>query len=134
MEYKYTLIVSQYYHSRHFFIVHHTEDFLKRAKAFANELMVYKRYEGDARELYAGDIDYDKSKEIRTRYNINDAGDIYFIQSNYSNYLASETRKYQEDSIRESRGYQTKKITNEISEHHDYGQVALIVEKHFEIA
>lgn len=134
MKYNYTLIISQYYHSRHFFIVQHTDDFLKRAKLCADELMLYKRDEGDTRELYAGDIDYDKTSEIRVRYNINDAGDIYFIQSNYANYLASESRKYLEDSIRESKGYQEKKITDQISEHHDYSHISKIVQKHFDLA
>ena len=57
-EYKYTLIISQYYHSRHFFIVHHTEDFLTKAKEFSQELMKHKRDENNKKELYCGDIDY----------------------------------------------------------------------------
>lgn len=134
MEYKYSLIVSQYYFSRHMFIVHIKEDFIEKAKQFAYELMVYKRSEDCERELYAGDLDYIKDGEIRRRYNTNDSGDIYFIQSPYANYCMHEAIEFREDSIRESRGFQKKSITNAISEHHDYRKVKEIVGKYFEIA
>lgn len=135
MSYKYTLIISQYYFSRHMFIVHHKQDFIEKAKSFSKELMLYKRDEGNQREIYLGDLDYFKDKkEVISRYNINDSGDIYFIQSNYANRLMEETKRYHEDSIRGSKGYQKKAITNAIGEHHNYGKVKEILEKYFEIA
>ena len=137
MEYKYTLIITQYYHSRHFFIVEYTNDFLNKYKAFCTELMEYKRSEGNERDLYCGDIDYQLEnghKEIRRRYNINDSGDIYLLNSDSANYLAGETRSYQRDSIRESKGYQKKSLLNEIGEHHDYSVISNIVKNHFELA
>lgn len=134
MDYKYSLIVSQYYHSRHMFIVHIKDDFLEKAKEFAYDLMTYKREEGCERELYAGDLDYIKGNEIRRRYNVNDSGDIYFIQSKYANYCMSVAMDYREDSIRESKGYQKKAITNDITDYHNYQKVKEIVEKYFEIA
>lgn len=134
MDYKYSLIVSQYYHSRHMFIVHIKDDFIEKAKKFSYELMAYKRDEGKQKELDAGDLDYIKSDEIRRRYNINDSGDIYFIQSPYANYCMSVAIEYREDSIRESRGFQKKVITNAIEKHHNYNKVKEILEKYFEIA
>lgn len=135
MKYKYTLIISQYYHSRHMFIVQHTEDFIERAKKFAYELMEYKRDEDYKRELRAGDLDYIKDSEVRQRYNINDSGDIYLIQSNYVNYLMNVANEYHETTVLESRerGSKSKRVMNEIAEHHQYTLVKEIVEKYFEI-
>jgi hypothetical protein len=116
------------------FIVHHKEDFLENAKIFATELMNYKRDEDCKREMYLGDLDYIKDDEVRRRYNINDSGDIYFIQSPYVNYCMHEVINYHEDSLRERRGFQKKAITNAISDRHDYRKVKEIVEKYFEIA
>jgi hypothetical protein len=134
VDFKYSLIVSQYYHSRHFFIVNLTPDFIKQAKEFSYELMKYKRNEDNERELFAGDLDYIKDGEIRRRYNVNDSGDIYFIQSPYANYLMHEAIEFHESSLRESKGFQRKAITNSIDEHHNYKKVKEIVEKYFEIA
>ena len=134
MDYKYSLIVSQYYHSRHMFIVHIKNDFKLKAKEFSYDLMTYKRDEDCQRELYAGDLDYIKDNEIRRRYNVNESGDIYFIQSPYANYCMGVAMEYQEDSFRESKGYQKKAITNAIADYHNYQKVKEIVEKYFEIA
>jgi hypothetical protein len=134
MDFKYSLIVSQYYHSRHMFVVLVKDDFIEKAKEFAYDLMTYKRDEGCDRELFAGDLDYIKDGEIRRRYNVNDSGDIYFIQSPYVNYCMHQAIEYHDDSIRESRGFQKKVITNAIDEHHNYQKVKEYVEKYFEIA
>lgn len=135
MSYKYTLIISQFYHSRHMFIVQHTEDFIEKAREFAKELITYKR--GDdyhIEETYIGDLDPKYvTKEIRQRYNINDRGDIYFIQSDYANYCKDIAMGYKEDSLREGKGRQPKKITDLISEHHNFQKVKELVEKYFEI-
>ena len=134
MDYNYTLIISQYYYSRHMFIVKYNERFLEKAKDFAKELITYKRDRDCTRELCLGDLDYGDPNVVRPRYNINDSGDIYFIHAKYANYCKDVSIEYREDSIRESRGYQSKKITNSICDHHDYHRVKEIVERHFEIA
>ncbi|WP_135552068.1 hypothetical protein [Paenibacillus cymbidii] len=133
--FKYTLIVSQYYYSRHFFIVHHTHDFLEKARLFAAELMEYKRSGDNPRPIRLGDLDPEwSSGNIRGRYNINDTGDIYFIQGNYANRLMEESWEFRDTSKRESRGFQSKQVMQDISKNHDRTKVRAIVEKHFEIA
>ena len=134
MMYKYCLIVSQYYHSRHMFIVAINDDFIDKARKCADELMRYKRnqaigliYLGDLDEKYCGE-------ELRCRYNINDEGDIYFINAGYASRLMRESWEYKEDSRRESAGFKKKEVTQAISEHHDYRKIYEIVEKHFTIA
>lgn len=134
-EYKYSLIISQYYYSRHMFIIHHPENFLEQARAFTKELVEYKRTHLN-RQDYLGDLDpkWTDGYKIKPRYNVNDEGDIYFIQGDYVNYLAGESRRYKEDSIRESRGFQKKAVTDAISKHHSYDKVKEILEKYFTIA
>lgn len=135
MEYKYTLIVSQFYYSRHTFIVHHTKDFIERAKSFTAELIAYKRGEEHyVDDPYLGDLDYIKDDKIRYRYNINDHGDIYFIQSNSVNYLKDRAVEFIKCPVREDRGYQKKAIADAISNHHNLSEVRGIVDNHFEIA
>lgn len=131
--YKYTLIISQFYYSRHFFIIKHDENFIENAKKFAIDLIEYKRCEETDRPPYIGDLEY-ATEQIRPRYNINDQGDIYFLQSNYANFCMGESWTYQRDSMRESRGFQSKAVLNRISNHHDLGRVMSIVKKYFEIA
>jgi hypothetical protein len=135
VSYKHTLIISQFYYSRHFFIVKHDENFIENAREFALELVAHKRSFETDRELYIGDLDPKYSKgEIRQRYNVNDQGDIYFLQSDYANFLMGESWSYKEDTRRESRGFQKKEVVERISKHHSYKNVKEIVEKYFEIA
>lgn len=133
--FKYVLIISQYYHSRHFFIVKRPENFLEKSREFAVELMTYKRDESNTNEMYLGDLDPKYAGDgNRSRYNVNDNGDIYFLQSNYANKLMDESWSYKEDSKRESRSFQKKSVTESIDKHHSYSVVAKIVDKHFEIS
>jgi len=138
MSYQYTLIVSQYYHSRHTFVVKHDERFLEKAKAFASELNTYKRDEGSTKPMNLGDLEYVhdilKSSEIRSRYNINDSGDIYFLQSDSEQRCKDMAAEYHEISRRESRGFKSKAVKTAIAEHHDRTKVYDIVQKHFDIA
>lgn len=133
---KYTLIVSQYYHSRYSFIVKFPENFYETMKKFIEELEDYKRSETRKKLKYNyGDIGYREGEEkIFCRYNVNDSGDIYIINSDYANYLMGIASEYKLDSYREShRGYIRKEIYNNISEHHNYDKIIEIVEKYFEI-
>ena len=135
MKYKYTLIVSQYYHSRHSFVVEFAGDkFMEQAKKFVTELEKYKRKPTTEREIDFGDLTYKQIGEIWSRYNINDQGDIYIINAHSVNRCMHEANEYHEISARESRGYKRKLVTVAIEEHHDYGMVKNIVEKYFEIA
>jgi len=134
--YKYCLIVSQYYHSRHMFIVKIEDNFLENAREFAVELMEYKRSES-TKGTYLGDLGptYSNSKtEMRSRYNINDAGDIYFMNYGCANSCMLEAFKYKEDSQRESVGFKRKDVLHAISEHHEYFKVREILTEYFEIA
>jgi hypothetical protein len=82
-----------------------------------------------------GDLDPQYSTgSIRSRYNINDAGDLYFIQSNYANYCKNTAIEFAEDSRREAVGFKRKEVLDGITIHHDSGKVFKIVEKYFEIA
>ncbi|PEI73452.1 hypothetical protein CN646_07600 [Bacillus wiedmannii] len=134
MEFKYTLLVSQYYHSRHMFIVKHKEDFLEQAKKCATELIEYKRESGFDREISLGDLTYFEDDTIRSRYNINDQGDIYFIQGESIQRLMRDILYYQEESIRQGRGRIKKAVLNDIAEHHQLSEVTKIVEKYFEVS
>jgi hypothetical protein len=137
-EYKYTLIISQYRWSRHQFIVEFEPDFLNRAKAFAAELIKYKR--GDPQEWHKpiqdslSDLTYHKEDKVYGRYNINDIGDIYFINSSHCNSLKNEAIAYAETSLIESRGYKKKAMVEDIQKHHNFMIVKEILEKYFAIA
>jgi hypothetical protein len=138
-EYNYTLIVSQYRWSRHQFIVKPKQDFLEKAKAFAIELMTYKRGEDEAPwrkpvEESLGDLTYHKEDMIYPRYNINDAGDIYFINSKHCNSLKNEAIEYAEKSRQDAKGYKPKGMAEDIQERHNFMKVKEILEKYFEIA
>ena len=132
---KYTLIVSQYRHSRHCFIVKHdSKTFLENAKDFVTELEGYKRDEDRNGEVNLGDLIYHTQDVIHPRYNVNDQGDIYFINGMYVNGLMHEAIAYHEVSRRESVGYKKKTSEESIVKHHNLWRVKEILQNHFEIA
>jgi len=117
------------------FIVKIEGDFIEKARVFALELMKYKRDEENSTRNYLGDLDPQyQQNDIRSRYNINDEGDIYFINSKYANNCMRQAFRYKEDTRRESSGYQKRTVLDNIAKHHDYHTVFAIVEKYFEIA
>ena len=143
-EVNYCLIVSQYYHTRHFFIVDiaslSESDFIASARNLVTALERYKR-----------STDYDSHKDIDhgdlaepfvrntegfvcSDINVNDAGDIYFRLRKYANRCMYEAMEYRETSIREAKGYKLKHVLSNIEEHHDYEHVKEIVERYFDIA
>ena len=129
--YKYTLIVSQYYHSYHQFIVGHDKNFLEDVKNMARELIEYKRDE--EREEYLGDLSYYTDGKIRSRYNINDEGDIYIINFETLESAIYHLMKYNEDGIIASNGYKRKDVMRDIYKHHDYDEIRNIINKHLNI-
>lgn len=133
-DYKYTLIVSQYDYSRHMYIVKHDpKTFIQNAKNFATELEKYKRDEDDKRDIVFGDLAYFDQEVFSSRYNINDQGDIYFINACYANYLIGEAIEYYEQSRRESAGFKKKTAKEAILKHHNGLEVKKILRKYFEI-
>lgn len=131
--YKYCLIVSQYYHSRHMFIVELDDDFMESASNLAKELMPYKR--DKEKPVKLGDLDCERMKnKLFSRYNINDSGDIYFINCKTVYGCMRDFASYKEDSRRESVGYKKKEVKKAISDHHDFNIVRDIVIKHFKLA
>ena len=133
-EYRVTLIISQYYHSYHYFIVMIPNDvnYIRTLREFTEELDSYK---GSTRCLKDSDVFYYKeTNKIKHRYNVNSNGDIYFLNFCTSN----AAQQYIQKSIHETRyfrrGYKKKSVLEYISKHHDYDKVREIVEKHFVIA
>lgn len=132
--YKYTLIISQYYNSRHFFLVKFEDDFIERGIKLVDELEDYKRSDNEKeRPKDYGDLTFGDNTKVRWRYNINDSGDIYFLSEVYANKAMSDATRYILDSYKESRRYVKKLIQESIAKHHDYKTVKSIVEKYFEI-
>lgn len=133
--FKYTLIVSQYYHSRHAILVKFEEDtFLDQARKVVAELEAYKRTRRE-RKLNLGDLEPEYCGEtFRHRYNVNDEGDIYIISEPEADELISVAAGYMLDTHVEGRKFKSQKVKDEINEHHDYDQVRKIVAAHFEIA
>lgn len=131
-KYNYCLIISQYYYSRHSFIVAFPDNFIEVCKKFIQEIEDYKR-DCKGRQYSFGDIGYIKSESYSSRYNVNDDGDIYFINSNNLNYLKAVAEQYCLTSYKESRPYQPKRITKAIEEHHEYDEIYKIVSKYFKI-
>lgn len=131
--YKYTLIISQYYHSYHQFIVKYDDNFLDNARKFVRELITYKRGFYDDIE-YLGDLDYKyKNNTIKQRYNINDYGDIYFINHNTIQNLIHDVNEYNKKCIELSKGYKRKIVQENIFNHHNYDRIKEIVQKYFDI-
>lgn len=131
----YVLITSQYYHSRHCFICEYNEEtFEQQGKQLIEELEKYKRESVDARNIHYGDLDPKWFNKCKGRWNVNDAGDIYFELYDSVNRCMHEALDYQEISRMQSRGYQKKIITESIAKHHDYETVKEIITSHFKIA
>lgn len=133
---KYILIVSQYYHSRHMLVVDANMDdaeYYEKARILIDELEQYKRNADDSRPFSYGDMSEKYYKGTSRRYNVNDAGDIYFIPCWSFKQAMYEIKGYWEDSINGRRGYIKKHITQSIAEHHDGFKIKTIIEKHFNI-
>lgn len=139
MEIRYCLIVSQYYHSYHSFIVkvpNNISNFKTALLKLCEKLEIHKREADDTREIRYGDLKYllDDTKELFHTYNVNDEGDIYIRCFPSVNRLKEEAEYFYLKAYKSSRGYQRKNIISEISEHHYYDDIKRIVESIFEIA
>ena len=103
---KYVLIISQYYHSYVQKICMVQDDFVVKARKMIEELEDYKRdtEKKETRPVYYGDLDKKYGENIERvmksggRFNLNDAGDIYFELSDSVNYLSDEIVEYTKKS------------------------------------
>lgn len=75
-----------------------------------------------------------KEKEPCFRYNVNDYGDIYFLNFVSVNDALDAAKKYFDDERTASRGYKRKSIQEEISKCHDKNKILEIIESIYEIA
>lgn len=138
-EYKYTLIVSQLYHSYNVFVVKFDEDkYFGQMRRLTNKLCEYKRGNNECykeKSLECGDPFYfDKEEEPHFRYNVNDAGDIYFLNFPSVNYALSAVKKYWDDERIASRGYKSKSVLEKIAKYHNRNKILDIIESIYEMA
>ena len=127
------LIVSQFLHSRHYFFLKYDEaTFCLTARAFIEDLEAYKRSEVWAdKAIHYGDLSEKHFVKGVSRYNVNDAGDIYFLIKDSISEHMEEVREYQKKSAKEYRYFRSENIKERVKNHHQYHRVKKIVEKHF---
>lgn len=134
---KYILIISQFYHTRHTFVVDVLEDaeYYKMARLMIEELERHKRLGTytEGKEIEYGDMDEEYFSGSTRRYNVNDAGDIYLIPCWSIGQVLATVKEYWDDSKRESVGYKKKDVTSAIERCHGFYQIKEIVEKYFTI-
>lgn len=129
------LIISQYYHSRHYFIVAREENAVKLyedCRSLIEKFEDYKRT-GPTRPYQYGDISGQYFNGLKHQRNVNDSGDIYFIPCGSIARALYEMRDYQNQSRREAQGYKKRADITAISEHHNENKLREIVSKHFQI-
>ncbi len=138
---KYVLIVSQYYYSHHCFVVSVKEEsYREKALTLIEKLEDYKRDDDDERPYHYGSSREKAYTEISGRWNVNDAGDIYFIPCGSvtealqrAEEFNSELNKTQWLKGRGLKAAQRKVIEKNIDEHHLYSRTAKIVSECFAV-
>lgn len=138
---KYVLIVSQYYYSHHCFVVSAEEEsYREKALTLIEKLEDYKRNECDERPYHYGSSRENAYTNISGRWNVNDAGDIYFIPCKSvtealqrAEEFNTELNKTQWFKGRGLKAAQRRIIENNIDEHHLYSRTAKIVGECFAV-
>lgn len=138
---KYVLIVSQYYYSHHCLVVSAAEDgYREKALSLIERLEDYKRNDDDERPYHYGSFRENAYTEISRRWNVNDAGDIYFIPCGSvtealqrAEEFNSELNKTQWYKGRNLKAAQRKVIEKNIDEHHLYSRISKIVGECFAV-
>lgn len=133
--FQYAVITSQYGYSYHSYICRmDLKNYLDNAKGLARELIVYRA--GDGRKVEdddLGDLTYHKNKTIRSSYNVNAQGDIYFRNVN----TLDEARKIVEhmnEQAKDSRKtFRRKGMSEDIRKYHNDKKIEAMVSKYFEI-
>ena len=137
---KYVLIVSQYYYSHHCFVVSaEEENYREKALSIIEKLEDYKR--NDERPYHYGTLFRENAyTEISGRWNVNDAGDIYFIPCKSvaealqkAEEFNSELNKTQWLKGRGLKAAQRKIIEKNIDEHHLYSRISKIIGECFTV-
>lgn len=128
MNFKYCLIISQFYHSYLMLPVAIKDNFIEQAKKFTAELNAYK---GSLHETL-GDLKC-ADENLDSRYNVNADGDIYFINFNSIYGMLETAKEYEKVRIIARKGYKANYVMKDIAEHHNYADVITLVEKYFEI-
>lgn len=135
-EYKFTLIVSQYYHDYHYFIVEFDKNtFFDNMRALTIDLDRYKGGGENSRHAVteSDPFYYEKSEKIYRRYNVNGNGDIYFLNFAYVNTVQQEIQKMIRESRYARQGFKKRAVIEAIGKCHSYNDVAKIIQKHFKI-
>ncbi len=136
---KYILIVSQYFYSHHCFVVSaEEENFREKALTLIEKLEDYKRDADISREYCYG---YDRSRaytDIRCRWNVNDAGDIYFLPCSSIFEAMSIAEEYNSElqrltKFKGAKAAQKKAWAELIGKHHSYVRIGEIVRSIFEV-
>ena len=138
---KYVLSVSQYYYSHHCFVVStEEENYREKALSLIEKLEDYKRNDDDERPYHYGATRENAYTEISGRWNVNDAGDIYFIPCvsvtealQRAEEFNTELNKMQWLKGRGLKAAQRRIIENNIDEHHLYSRISKIVGEYFAV-
>lgn len=133
--FKYVVIISQYYHSYHHFVVKFETDFIEKARLFTEELEEYKRSEHEQkRDFNYGDLDPRWARLDKPRHNVNDAGDIYFLSKETVSGCVREVAYYNAQAAEFGKGRKKNAVLEDISKHHDYGTILKLVKLYFTLA
>lgn len=138
---KYVLIVSQYYYSHHCFVVSSAEDdYREKALSLIEKLEDYKRDDDDERPYHYGSSRENAYTEISGRWNVNDAGDIYFIPCKSVTEALQKSEEFNLELNRKQwlkgrslTAAQRKAIEKNINEHHLYSRISKIVGECFAV-
>lgn len=136
-DYNYTLIISQYWHSYHYFIVKFDKDtFVKQMQEVTKELDKHKGNGiADKHAITESDPFWEyKDKEIHMRYNVNGNGDIYFLNSCSANKCQETIQNSISETKFSRQGFKKKSIIDDVDKNHSYGDISKIIKNHFEIA
>ena len=116
------------------------ESYREKALTLIEKLEDYKRNDDDKRPYHYGSPREKAYTEISGRWNVNDAGDIYFIPCKSvaealrrAEEFDSELNKTQWLKGRGLKAAQRKVIENNIDEHHLYSRTAKIVSECFAV-
>ena len=138
---KYVLIVSQYYYSHHCFIVSaEEENYREKALTLIEKLEDYKRKDDDERPYHYGSSRENAYIKNGGRWNVNDAGDIYFIPCKSVAEALQRAEKFNPDLNKAQwlkggglKAAQRKVIERNINEHHLYSRISKIVGECFTV-
>lgn len=138
---KYVLIVSQYYYSHHCFVVSAEEEsYREKALLLIEKLEDYKRDDDNERPYHYGSPRENAYTEISGRWNVNDAGDIYFIPCKSVTEALQKSEEFNLELNRKQwlkgrslTAAQRKVIEKNIGEHHLYSRTAKIVGECFTV-